>query len=266
MKKIVSITLILLLAAAMVGCSNETAEEAEMTTWERIQDENKIVIGLDDTFPPMGYREEGTNDLIGFDIDMGAEMANRMGVEFEWLPTEWKGVTGSLNAKKFDAIINGMSITDERLEVIDVSIPYISAGIGAVVTLDSEIDSLEGLETLKVGTQTGSSGAEACLELGYENITYYDQYPNAFQDLSIGRVDVVVVDATTAAHFIDTKPGEYRLLEGRIVNDDYAIGLRMEDDQLEAEFNRVLREMMEDGTMGEISMKWFGDDLIAYEN
>lgn len=265
MKKMVSITLILMLIVGLAGCSNAPAEDAEMSTWERIQADGKMVVGLDDTFAPMGYREEGTNDLIGFDIDMGNEMASRLGIEIEWLPTEWKGVMGSLNSNKFDAIINGMSVTEDREKEIDFTEPYINAGIGAVVVADSDIDSLDGLAEMLVGTQTGSSGAEACETLGYENVSFYDQYPNAFQDLSIGRIDVVVVDATTAAHFVDTKPGEYRILEGRLVDDNYAIGLRKEDDQLEAEFNRVLLEMKEDGTLATISIKWFGDDLIAYE-
>ncbi len=261
MKNVWIIALVVIGLLLVPGCNQ--AEES--STWADIQAAGEIVVGLDDTFAPMGYREEGTNDLIGFDIDMGAEMGKRMGVEFVWLPTEWKGVTGSLNSKKFDAIINGMSVTEERKEVIDFSIPYVKAGIGAVVLADSEVSTIEELGSLKVATQTGSSGAEACQSMGYTDIVYYDQYPNAFQDLSIGRVDVVVVDATTAVHFMEMKEDEYRLLEERIIGEDYAIGIRQEDDELEAEFNRVLREMMEDGTLAEISERWFGADLIAYE-
>lgn len=247
------------------GDAGSGEEGGAQTTWDKIQAEGKIVVGLDDTFAPMGFREKGTNELIGFDIDMGEELSQRLGVEFEWLPTEWKGVTGSLNSKKFDAIINGMSITDARKEAIDFTIPYVSAGIGAVVLEDSDINDIEALDGLKIATQTGSSGAEACEEKGYEDVSFYDQYPNAFQDLSIGRMDVIVVDATTATHFIAEKPGEYRLLEGRIVKEDYGIGIRKEDDVLEEKLNEALMEMMEDGSLAALSEKWFGADVIAYQ-
>lgn len=264
MKKYGVILLVVLLSVGVMGCSGQNKDDAS-STWERIESEGKIVVGLDDTFAPMGYREKGTNDLIGFDIDMGAEMGARLGIEFEWLPTEWKGVTGSLNSKKFDVIINGLSITDDRKEVIDFTIPYVNAGIGAVVLVDSDIDSIEDLGDYRVATQTGSSGAEACEKAGYEDVALYDQYPNAFQDLSIGRIDVVVVDATTAFHFLEKKENEYRMLDGRIEREDYAIGLRKEDELLKEKLNGILIEMMEDGTLAALSEKWFGSDVIAYQ-
>ncbi len=266
MKKTASLVIaMLLILGLLAGCAGGNAG-SEQTTWEKIQAEGKVVVGLDDTFAPMGYREAGTNELVGFDIDMAAEMGERLGIEFVWQPTEWKGVTGSLNAKKFDLVINGMSITEERKKEISFSIPYVNAGIGAVVlSSNGDITDVEQLKDLSLATQTGSSGAEACKELGYENITYYDQYPQAFQDLSIGRVDAVIVDVTTAAHFMSMQPGEYSLLEDRLVEEDYAIGLRQDDKDLEEALNGVLKEMMEDGTLKAISEKWFGADIVAYQ-
>ena len=267
MKKWGIVLLALLLVLSLAACSSGDAGEPEGdATWARIQAEGKTTVGLDDTFAPMGFREAGTNDLIGFDIDMVEEFSARLGIEFEWIPTEWRGVTGSLNSNKFDMVINGMSITDERQEAINFSIPYVKAGIGAVVLADNtEINSIDDLWDFNLATQTGSSASEALRGIGYEDPVYYDQYPLAFQDLSIGRVDAVIVDATTGAHFMDMKPGEYRLIEGRVVDEYYAIGLRKADTELAEALNGVLRDMMEDGTLAAISEKWFGTDLIAYE-
>jgi polar amino acid transport system substrate-binding protein len=264
------------LALAVAGCGGgqETGEsgqqaDTEKTTWEQIQEEGVLVAGLDDTFAPMGYRDAQTNELIGFDIDMGAELGKRLGVEIEWQPTDWDGVIAALNSKKFDVIISGMSVTDERKEVINFSKNYVNAGIGMVVSKDNtEISNAEDLKQLdgeRIATQTGSSGETACKELGLENVKLYDQYPEAFQDLAIGRVDVIIVDVTTAAHYVSKKPDTYKVVGERLVEEPYAIGIRKDDTDLKEAIDAALTEMMEDGTLTEISMKWFGDDVIPKE-
>lgn len=265
--------LVLALALAVAGCGGEKAADrpgeqagAEKTTWEEIQERGYMVAGLDDTFAPMGYRDPKTNELIGFDIDMGAELGKRLGVEIKWQPTDWDGVIGALKSKKFDVIISGMSVTDERKKVINFSKNYLKAGIGMVVRKDNnDINSVEDLDGKVIATQTGSSGETACSDLGLKGVKLYDQYPEAFQDLAIGRVDVVVVDVTTAAHYISKKPDTYKVVGERLVDEPYAIGIRKEDKDLKEAIDAALTEMMEDGTLSRISMKWFGDDLIPKE-
>lgn len=264
------IILVMGLAVFAAGCGGDKADKSdeqvnpgtEKTTWEMIQEKGVIVAGLDDTFAPMGYRDEKTNELIGFDIDMGKELGKRLGVKVEWQPTDWDGVMGALNSKKFDVIISGMSVTEKRKEVIDFSKNYVNAGIGMVVKKDNtNINSADDLEGKNIATQTGSSGETACQDLGLEDVKLYDQYPEAFQDLAIGRVDVVVVDVTTAAHFVSKKPDTYKVVGGRIVEEPYAIGIRKEDKDLQEAINAALTEMQKDGTLTAISMKWFGDDV-----
>lgn len=261
--------LALVLAVALAGCGGEKpaedqgdqAEQAK-TTWEEIQERGYMVAGLDDTFAPMGFRDAETNELIGFDIDMGKELEKRLGVEIRWQPTDWDGVVQSLKSKKFDVVISGMSVTPERMEEIEFSDHYLQAGIGLVVRKDSEISSLEEAREKVLATQTGSSGQTACDNLGLEGVKLYDQYPEAFQDLAIGRVDAVVVDVTTAAHYVSKKPDTYKVVEERLVEEPYAIGIRKEDKDLKAAIDQALQEMKEDGTLSEISRQWFGDDLI----
>ncbi|MDS1030469.1 transporter substrate-binding domain-containing protein [Bacillota bacterium LX-D] len=119
------------------------------------------------------------------------------------------------------------------------------------------------LKNKVVATQTGSSGAEACTELGLKNVKLYDQYPQAFQDLAIGRVDVIVVDVTTAAHFVSKKPDDFKVLKKRLVEEPYAIGLRKDDKDLKKAIDNALTEMQKDGTLTKISQKWFGDDVTT---
>nr|WP_243276920.1 transporter substrate-binding domain-containing protein [Desulfallas sp. Bu1-1] len=244
--------------------------DAEKTTWQLIQEKGVMTVGLDDTFRPMGFRDE-KGELVGFDIDMGKELEKRLGIKLEWIPTDWSGVTGALNSKKFDVVINGMSITEERKKVIDFSIPYVNASIGMAVKIDNnDIKTKEDLKGKTVATQAGSSGYEACKELVKEGIIdeskikQYNQYPEAFQDLALGRVDAVVVDVTTAGDFVSKKPDTYKIVEEPLVEDFYAIGLRKEDKDLKEVLDKTLREMMEDGTLSAISQKWFdGKDMIA---
>lgn len=273
------LVLVMAVALVAVGCggneepaANEQGadEQTEKSTWEIVQETGVLRVGLDDTFRPMGFRDEN-NELIGFDIDMGAELGKRLGFEIEWIPTDWNGVTGALNANKFDAIINGMSITEERKKVIDFSIPYVNASIGMVVKADNnDIKSGEDLKGKVVATQAGSSGYEACKSLVEDgiideaNLKLYNQYPEAFQELSLGRVDVIVVDVTTAEDYI-AESEEYKLVEEPLVDDLYAIGLRKGDTELKEALDKALLEMMEDGTLADISKKWFdGKDMIAY--
>lgn len=272
------LVLVLGLVLVVTGCGGQPADnsggqaanDAEKTSWELIQEKGVMTVGLDDTFRPMGFRDE-QGDLVGFDIDMGKEFEKRLGITLEWIPTDWSGVTGALNAKKFDVVINGMSITDERKKVIDFSIPYINASIGmAVLSDNTDINTKDDLQGKIVGTQAGSSGYEACKKLVEEgiitedNLKQYNQYPEAFQDLSLGRVDVVVVDVTTAEDYISQKPDTYKIVEEPLVEDMYAIGLRKEDKDLKEVLDNTLIEMMEDGTLSEISKKWFdGKDMIA---
>lgn len=274
------VLLVACLALLVAGCGGDkTADKpgdqtnggnAEKTTWQLIQEKGVMTVGLDDTFRPMGFRDE-KGQLVGFDIDMGKELEKRLGIKLEWIPTDWSGVTGALNSKKFDVVINGMSITEERKKVIDFSIPYVNASIGMAVKVDNnDIKNKEDLKGKTIATQAGSSGYEACKELVKDGIIdesqikQYNQYPEAFQDLALGRVDAVVVDITTAADFVNKKPDVYKIVEEPLVEDFYAIGLRKEDKDLKEVLDKTLKEMIEDGTLSSISKKWFdGKDMVA---
>jgi polar amino acid transport system substrate-binding protein len=266
MKKKLLLTIILVtaLALTLTACGGEK-KAAEQTTWERVQAEGKLVAGLDDNYPPMGYRNEN-NELVGFDIEMGAELGKRLGIEIEWQPTAWDGVVASLKAKKFDVIISGMTITEERLQEVDFAGPYIYAAQALAVKADNEdVKAAADLAGKVVGTQNGSTGLKVAEELnteiGFSEIKGYSDYALAFQDLKIGRLDAIISDNYVIAGYIENMPGEFKFTGELFSEETNGIAVRKEDKDLYEAINGALEEMIVDGTMGQLAEKWLGGDV-----
>jgi len=245
----------------------QEAKEEGDGSWERVKQAGKIVAGLDDNYPPMGYRNE-KGELIGFDIDMGKEMSKRLGVEIVWQPTAWDGVVGALKAKKFDVIISGMTITEERLKEVNFAGPYIFAAQG--VCVQEKNDTIKTNADLKgkvIATQNGSTGykvAEDLLNKGQiKEIKGYNDYAMAFQDLKIGRVDAVISDNYVIASYIKNMPGEFKMTGELFAEETNGIAVRKEDKELYDKLNQVITDMIQDGTLAQISEKWLGGDATA---
>lgn len=232
-------------------------------SWARVKKEGKMVIGLDDAFPPMGFRQ-ADGKLTGFDIDAAEEVGKRLGIKIEWQPTAWDGVIHSLNAKKFDCIWNGMTITEERARQVAFSKPYIMDGQIAIVNFgEKRFKGLNDLKNYKAGTQKGSSGMEAVKKLKNPpaELKEYEDYPKALLDLEAGRIDVVVVDNVTGRDMIAKRPGKFKLLPGMISKEPFGIAFRKEDRELREKVQQSIDRMVKDGSMAKISRKWFGDDI-----
>lgn len=281
-KKVAAALLAFLMIASLVlaGCAKQEAAkpeeapaqenapkgEAADDSLARVKAAGKLVAGLDDAFPPFGFRNE-KNELVGFDIDLGNELAKRLGVKMEWQPTEWSSVIMSLKSKKFDVIWSGMSITEERKKEINFSIPYIAAAQVIIVKSDNKtINGREDLVGKVVGTQLGSTGEEAARrELkGLKELKTFDVFTEAINDLNIGRLDAVVIDDVTANYYLKTKPGAFRIVDDVLSYEPMGIGVRKEDVTLLEAINKELKAMIEDGTYAKISERWFGTDMSKH--
>lgn len=261
---------ILSLSLLVAGCggggdkaaSKDKQDAAAAGTLDQIKQKGELVVGLDDNFPPMGYRDE-SNKLVGFDIDMGDELSKRLGVKITWQPTEWDGVMMSLNSKKFDVIISGMTVTDLRKKEIDFSIPYVNDGVVMVVKKGTTgFNTAEDLKGKVVGTQMGSSGEESAKKIeGLKDVKLYKQYPEAFSDLQIGRIPVVVADKVTAQYFISKRSDTFEIVGEQLTKEPMAIGIRKADTDVKEAIDKALTDMQKDGTLTSISQKWFGADV-----
>jgi polar amino acid transport system substrate-binding protein len=232
-------------------------------SWNRVKAAGKLVIGLDDAFPPMGYRDAG-GKLVGFDIDAAEEVGKRLGIKIEWQPTAWDGVIHSLNSKKFDAIWNGMTITEERAKQVAFTKPYVMDGQVAIVKFsEKRFKKLTDLKNVKVGAQKGSSALSAVEKLPGKpsELKEYEDNPKALLDLEAGRIDVVVIDNVTGRDFVAKRPGQYKVLPGFISKEPFGVAFRMDDKELREKVQQTLDKMVKDGTMAKISRKWFAEDI-----
>ncbi|QNN58122.1 amino acid ABC transporter substrate-binding protein [Diaphorobacter ruginosibacter] len=264
MKKIAAVVL-LALGAALVGCSkNETPSAPAAAPAPAAV--TKIVVGLDDNFPPMGFRDE-KNELVGFDIDMAREAAKRMGVEAEFKPIDWSAKEAELSGKRVDALWNGLTITEERKEKIGFTSPYMENHQIIVVAAKSAINNKADMAGKVVGAQEGSSAVDAVKKedavfKSFKEFKTFGDNVTALMDLSAGRLEAVVVDEVVGRYYVAKKPDEYRVLDENFGTEDYGVGVRKDDTALLEKLNKAMADMKADGTSAKIATQWFGKDII----
>ncbi len=272
-KRFITVCLVILLCASLlaVGCQKAKeepkpqpqAQPAQENSLDRVKKAGKIVAGLDDAYPPMGFRND-KGELIGFDIDMAKEISKRVGVEIVWQPTVWDTVVASLKAKKFDVIISGMNITDERLKEVNFAGPYGKAGQALIVAAKNDsVKTLKDVKPGKLGTQSGSTGYKYAKDAGFsdDQMKLYKEFPLAFNDLAVGRIDAIIIDAFAVKTYLEKKPGEFKQVGGIMGDEKIGIAVRKEDKELLDALNKAIDEMKKDGTLTNISKKWLDVDI-----
>lgn len=226
----------------------------------QIKDKGEFVVGLDDTFAPMGFRNN-KGEIVGFDIDLAKEVSRRMGVKAVFVPCDWDGILFNLRSKKIDAIWNGLTITETRAKQIAFSDPYFNDD-QIILVKGKNIKTLDDLKNKNIGLQMGSSAYFALenspLAKEVKDIKKYPSNVEALLDLEAGRTDAVVMDSVVAKYYISKKP-EFRILGQPLKKEKIAVGLRKNDIALRNEINSTLTEIKNDGTFNKIYVKWFGN-------
>lgn len=257
----------LLMAATMVFLTGCTKTSTNAGSQKSTSDNKKFVVGLDDNFPPMGFRDD-KGEIVGFDIDLAKEAAKRMGMIVEFKPVEWDGVIMSLKNKDIDVIWNGLTITDKRKEQIGFTKTYLQNKQIIVVKEGSKIAKKADLTGKVVGIQMGSSSEEAVnsdqsLVKSLKEVRKFSDNTQALLDLKNGGIDAVIVDEVVGRYYISKKAGEYKVLDEDLGKEDYGVGVRKEDKDFLQKLDNALDEMKKDGTADKISEKWFGKGIVA---
>jgi polar amino acid transport system substrate-binding protein len=259
MKKILSIAItVTLVGALLVGCGQK---QEKLNSLQAVKKSGKLTIGLDDSYPPMEFRDS-KNNLVGFDVDLGNEIGKKLGVKAEYTSTDFNGILLALGSSKFNVILSAMSITDERKKSIDFSDTYLMGGqVVAIKHGNKAIKNVADLKGKIVACQLGSTGDTAASAIkGVKEVKKYDKITEAFQELTTGRVDAVIMDAQVGGYYVSKKPGEYEVLKDRISEEPMGIGFKKQDKELRAAIQKALNELKADGTLSKLSQKWFGFD------
>jgi len=258
MKKIIALVLSVMMLGLLAGCgSTETKAPAP----------KKIVIGLDDSFPPMGFRDE-KNNIVGFDVDMAREAAKRLGLEVEFKAIDWSSKEAELNGKRIDALWNGMNITEERKKNVLFSEPYMESKQLIFVLAGSPIKSAADLAGKAVGVQQASIAEEVVtkdvqLKNSLKDFKQYPDFIAAFMDLKTGRLDAVITDEILGRYYLSKEAGQYVAIDQPLGEVGvYGVGFRKEDKELRDKVQAILDEMKKDGTSAKISKQWFGEDIV----
>lgn len=252
--------------AALAGCGGKQAAETGASSGSGA---GKIVVGLDDNYPPMGFKDEN-NEITGFDVDVAKEAAKRLGREVEFKAIDWDSKEAELKSKRVDVLWNGLDITEKRKENMAFSEPYME-NRQIVFVRNDKVDSIKSVDDLKgkvVGTQSGGTAEEYIDEhedfkQGMKDVKKYTDYISAFMDLENGRLDAIVADEITGRYYMSKHPEKLAALEIVVGSvSDFGIGFRKEDTELRAEVQKVMDDMKADGTLAKISEKWFGKDIM----
>lgn len=254
MKKIVLVgmTLVLMIMAGL-GCASSG------------QGGKELVIGIDDKFAPMGFRDEN-NEIVGFDIDYARAAAEQMGYTVKFQPIDWKAKESELSSGRIDLIWNGYTITEERKEKVLFTKPYLKNSQVAVVTAGSAVTKLEDLAGQEVGLQSLSSAADALeanpIKAQIKKISEYPDNVLALADLKNGRVQAVIIDEIVARYYMAKEQDSFKLLDESLAPEEYGIGVKKGNEKLLEELQKALDELNKNGKAAEISIKWFGEDKV----
>lgn len=254
----------LLVSMMFTGCGGGNANDNGGNTAAK-----KIVIGLDDEYAPMGFKDEN-NQIVGFDVDLAKEVTKRLSTEVEFKAIDWSSKEAELKSGRIQIIWNGLDITPERKENMLFSDPYMDNRQIIFVRAgeDQGIKSENDLAGKAVGTQAGSTGEENItankdLQNSLKEFKTYGDYVSAFMDLENGRLDAVVCDEIVGRYYLSKRPNKLQALPiavGKVTQ--FGIAFDKGNTELRDKVQKAFDEIVADGTAGKISEQWFGADLI----
>jgi polar amino acid transport system substrate-binding protein len=226
----------------------------------------KVRIATEGAYPPFNQKN-ADGSLSGFDVDIANALCEKMKAQCTIVAQDWDGIIPGLLAKKYDAIIASMSITDERKKTIDFSDKYYNTPARFIVGKTSGITDVspEGLKGKTIGAQSSTIHANY-LEAKYKagsTLKLYSTQDEANADLAAGRLDAILADSIVELDFLNKKDGACCQFAGPDFKDPEffgsgaGIGLRKEDTKLKEAFNAAIKEIIADGTYKKINDKYF---------
>lgn len=277
MKKLAALLLALCMALALCACSSgdstptptaapseagepsaapsaEASEPAQGGAAFTTVEEGKLTMSTNAAFPPYEMTTD-SGDFEGIDVEIAAAIAEKLGLELDILDTDFDSALLAVNQGKSDMVMAGVSVTDDRLLVMDFSDTY-ATGIQVVIVKEGSDVTLDNLGEKMIGVQKGTTGWQYCTDdYGEEHVTAYDNGLTAVQALVSGKVDCVVIDNAPAQEFVKANDG-LAILDTEYANEDYSIGVDKGNTALLDAINGALKELIADGTVQQIIDKY----------
>lgn len=241
-------------AASSDATSSEAASETETAELSTVEP-GKLIMSTNAAFPPYEMTTD-SGEFEGIDIETAQAIADKLGLELQIDDMDFDAALLAVQQGKSDMVMAGVTVTDERQNVMDFTDSYATGIQSIIVKEDSDIASVDDLAGKKIGTQRGTTGYLYCSDdFGDENVVAYDNGLTAVQMLNNGQVDCVVIDNAPAKEFIAANPG-LKLLDTAYVEESYAIGVGKGNTELKDAINTALEELKADGTLQAIVDKY----------
>lgn len=241
-------------AASSEAASSEAASETETAELSTVEP-GKLIMSTNAAFPPYEMTTD-SGEFEGIDIETAQAIADKLGLELQIDDMDFDAALLAVQQGKSDMVMAGVTVTDERQNVMDFTDSYATGIQSIIVKEDSDIASVDDLAGKKIGTQRGTTGYLYCSDdFGDENVVAYDDGLTAVQMLNNGQVDCVVIDNAPAKEFVAANPG-LKLLDTAYVEESYAIGVGKGNTELKDAINTALEELKADGTLQAIVDKY----------
>jgi L-cystine transport system substrate-binding protein len=262
MKKLILLSGILFLVGILFSGCGKDQSSSSSNLLQEVKGNDVLKVGLMGTYPPYNFLND-KNEIDGFDADIAKEVAKRLGVKVEFVPTEWAGMIGGLQAAKFDVVISQMTITDERKQTLDFSNSYITNAVNIIVDeKNNSINTLADFKGKKIGVALGTNDEtflrnEVLPKIGnFEIVTYNDPLTSLI-DLNAGRIDATINNIFAIKPLVDKNNLKIKKTGEALKQDQAGVAVRKGNPELLEAINTALTAMKTDGTYRNIFVKWF---------
>lgn len=258
-------------SVGLTGCSSQGSGQSSQENSStgsgdllaQIQERGEIVIAMEGTWAPWTYHDE-SGTLVGFDVEVGQQIAEALGVETTFVEGEWDGLLAGLDAGRYDIMINGVDITEERSDAYDFSDPYAYNRTAVIVSADNtDITSMEDLAGKHTANTISSTYAEVAEQYGAE-VTGVDDLNQTFELLLSGRIDATLNAEVTYYDYMEAHPDaniKIACLDPEATQVAIPFRKGEETASLREAVNQALADMRESGALSELSEKYFGTDI-----
>ena len=251
MKKLVSVLLVAACSVSLVACGGKKEEE------KKAEEDKTLVMATNAEFPPYEYYEG--EEVVGIDVDIAKAVAEELGMELKIEDMAFDSVIPAVSSGKADIALAGLTVTDERKENLNFTDTYAKATQVIIVKEDSAIAGPDDLEGKKIGVQLGTTGDLYARDIKDAEVEQYNKGFEAVQATMQGKIDAVIIDSEPAKEFVAEAEG-LKILDEAFTEEEYAIGIAKDNDELLEKVNKALKSLKESGKLDEIVAEYIKAD------